>query len=161
MSNIRRYELYIVLRPDLDDEQREAFIESLNAFVNEQAGQIISTQRLGKRRLAYPIQHQIEGYDVLYELLLPAPAPHAIEARLRLSENVLRYLLVRRDDLPLDAGAVEAVARQAEEKAQADAAAAEAAAEEAAAAEETATTEDKTSTEESEPAVAESETSEE
>ncbi|GAP61647.1 small subunit ribosomal protein S6 [Ardenticatena maritima] len=160
MSNIRRYELYIVLRPDLDDEQREAFIESLNAFVGEQAGQIISTQRLGKRRLAYPIQHLLEGYDVLYELLLPAPAPNAIEARLRLSENVLRYLLVRRDDLPLDAGAVEAVARQAEEKAQADATAAEAEAE-AAESESAEATEDETTTEVSEPAVAESETSEE
>jgi len=121
MSNIRRYELYIVLRPDLDDEQRETFIESLNAFVNDQAGQIISTQRLGKRRLAYPIQHLLEGYDVLYELLLPA------------------------------AGAVEAVARQAEEKAQADAAAAE----------EPATTADETPTEEGEFSAAESETSEE
>jgi len=100
VNELRRYELYVVLRADLEDEELETAIARLNAFITSAKGLILEIERRGRRRLAYPIKHQLEGYDILYDLLLPPPGPAFIENQLRLSEQVLRYLLVRRDDLP-------------------------------------------------------------
>lgn len=100
VNELRRYELYVVLRPDLEDEELETAITRLNTFITSRNGLILGLERRGRRRLAYPIKHHLEGYDVLYDLLLPPPGPAFVENQLRLSEQVLRYLLVRRDDLP-------------------------------------------------------------
>ncbi|MDQ7028296.1 MAG: 30S ribosomal protein S6 [Ardenticatenia bacterium] len=100
MEDLRRYELYVVLRPDLEDEELTATVERLNGFITARDGLILSLQHLGRRRLAYPIKHHLEGYDLLYDLLLPPLGPAFVEQQMRLREEILRYLLVRRDDLP-------------------------------------------------------------
>ncbi|GEM_PF-506318 len=100
MDDLRRYELYVVLRPDLEDEELDAAVERLNGFITACDGIILSVEHRGRRRLAYPIKHHLEGYDLLYDLLLPPPGPAFVEHQMRLREEILRHLLVRRDDLP-------------------------------------------------------------
>lgn len=95
----RRYELYTVLTAGLEEEELEPLVERLNSIITNTGGEILEAQRKGRRRLAYYINHQGEGYDLIYQLALPAEAPASIERQLRLQENVLRYLLVRREDL--------------------------------------------------------------
>ena len=99
MDDRRRYELYTVLSAGLEDEALDALVERLNTIITNTGGEILEARRKGRRRLAYGINRQGEGYDVIYQLVLPPEAPVTIERQLSLQETVLRYLIVRREDL--------------------------------------------------------------
>lgn len=99
MDDRRRYELYTVLSAGLEDEALDALVERLNTIITNTGGAILEARRKGRRRLAYGINRQGEGYDVIYQLALPPEAPVVIERQLGLQESVLRYLIVRREDL--------------------------------------------------------------
>lgn len=99
MDERRLYELYVVLTSGLEEDAFEALVARLNDIIVTHGGEILEAKRKGRRRLAYAINRQAEGYDIIYQLVLPAEAPAAIERQLRLQENVLRYLVVRREDL--------------------------------------------------------------
>ncbi|MGH2542209.1 MAG: 30S ribosomal protein S6 [Ardenticatenaceae bacterium] len=99
MDELRRYELYVVFQPELNDEQLEGRIERTNGFLTGNRGEIIEVVRKGKRRLAYPIERYNQGIDVVYQAYLPASSLETLERQLNLTEDVIRYLLLRRDDL--------------------------------------------------------------
>jgi small subunit ribosomal protein S6 len=99
VDELRRYELYIVFQPDLEDEQLETRIERVNGFLTAGEGVIVEVVRKGRRRLAYPIRKHNQGIDVIYQANLPSSRLEVIERQLNLYEDVLRYLVVRRDDL--------------------------------------------------------------
>jgi small subunit ribosomal protein S6 len=99
VDELRRYELYIVFQPELEDEQLEARIERVNGFLTAGEGVIVEVVRKGRRRLAYPIRKYNQGIDVIYQANLPSNRLEVIERQLNLYEDVLRYLVVRRDDL--------------------------------------------------------------
>ncbi|HBY94319.1 MAG: 30S ribosomal protein S6 [Ardenticatenaceae bacterium] len=99
MDDRRRYELYAVLSVGLEEDALEALVARLDDIIVNSGGEVLEVKRKGRRRLAYAIHHQNEGYDIVYQLTLPAEAPASIERQLRLQEDVLRYLLLRREDL--------------------------------------------------------------
>lgn len=91
------YELTVVYSPLAADQQKKAF-ESLEQLVKSRGGEVLSSEVLGKRNLAYPIKKQTEGvYGVLLLVLAP-DGPAAIDADLRVNEEVLRYLLIKTKD---------------------------------------------------------------
>ena len=94
---MRNYELTFIVHPELDKEGVSAAIESVKQLVLESGGQVNQVDPWGKRRLAYPIRKQREGYYVVMQVQLPPEAISELERRLELSEEVLRYLLVRTD----------------------------------------------------------------
>lgn len=95
----RRYELYTVLTAGLEEENFEELTQRVEGYITTNGGDIVEQQRKGRRRLAYAINRNSDGYDIIYQVMLPTEAPATIERQLRLNENVLRYLLVRREDL--------------------------------------------------------------
>lgn len=99
MDDRRRYELYTILSSGLEEDAFEALVARVTEIIVNNGGEILEARRKGRRRLTYQINHQSEGYDIVYQLVLPAEAPASIERQLRLQENVLRYLLLRREDL--------------------------------------------------------------
>ncbi|MGB0387843.1 MAG: 30S ribosomal protein S6 [Ardenticatenaceae bacterium] len=99
MEELRRYELYVIFQPDLDAEQLEAEIDRLNGYLVSNESDIIEVARKGKRRLAYPIRKYTQGIDVIYQLYYLGPRIPALERVLNLNENLIRYLMIRRDDL--------------------------------------------------------------
>lgn len=99
MDELRRYELYIVLQPELDSEQLEECIERMNNYLTGHNGEIIEVVRKGKRRLAYPINKLTQGIDIIYQTNLPSRSMGALERQLNFNEDVIRYLCIRRDDL--------------------------------------------------------------
>lgn len=99
MDELRRYELYIVLQPELDSEQLEECIERINNYLTGHNGEIIEVVRKGKRRLAYPIRKLTQGIDIIYQTNLPSRSMGTLERQLNLNEDVIRYLMIRRDDL--------------------------------------------------------------
>lgn len=115
MDERRRYELYVVFQPDLDEEGVESRIDRVNSTITTNQGEIIEVARKGKRKLAYPINRHTHGIDVLYQANLVPTTVELMERQFNLSEDVIRYLFVRRDDLAKAARqATAAAARPAE-----------------------------------------------
>src|ERR1035437_10556109 len=92
---MRRYELMLVLRPDLADDKVQASLERTARAIAGGGGQIVKQAPWGRRRLAYPIDHHREGsyYVILFEA--PATAIAELERGLMISEEVLRHLVTR------------------------------------------------------------------
>ena len=92
---MRRYELMLVLRPDLADDKVQASLERTARAIAAGGGQIVKQAPWGRRRLAYPIDHHREGsyYVILFEA--PATAIAELERGLLISEEVLRHLVTR------------------------------------------------------------------
>jgi small subunit ribosomal protein S6 len=90
---MRRYELMLVLRPDLADDKVQGALERTARAIAAGGGQIVKQAPWGRRRLAYPIDHHREGsyYVLLFEA--PATAIAELERGLLISEEVLRHLV--------------------------------------------------------------------
>lgn len=94
---MRKYEMTLVLRADLSDSDLTIQLETIQGWIEANGGKIAHVDHWGLRRLAYPIAKQRDGYYVLFEVELPPNAPTGIEQDLRIAENVLRYLIIRKD----------------------------------------------------------------
>jgi small subunit ribosomal protein S6 len=92
---VRRYELMLVLRPDAPDERASAVIDRTTRYVVAEGGQIVKVAPWGRRRLAYPIERYREGSYHIIVFEAPAEAIAELERSLQITEDVLRYLVVR------------------------------------------------------------------
>jgi len=98
-NDLRDYELVVVISPEVADEALEATLDSVSKFVTESGGAISDIERWGKRKLAYPLKHFMEGNYVLVRFKMNPVSGKQIEANLRISEDVLRHLLIRLDEV--------------------------------------------------------------
>jgi small subunit ribosomal protein S6 len=89
------YELVLVFSPAVAEEDAEAAIGKVSQFITERGGTSSTVEHWGKRRLAYPIKHFIEGSYVLTRFKLKRKLTRELEASLRISEEVLRHLLLK------------------------------------------------------------------
>ena len=94
-ENLHDYEMVLVISPDVAEEKFEARIENISRFITEKGGVISDIERWGKRKLAYPIKHSVEGSFVLTRFKLDPASGKELEANLGISEDVLRHLLIK------------------------------------------------------------------
>lgn len=91
---MREYELTIIVQPDLDDTAFNEAINKVTGWITENGGEISKTEIWGKRKLAYPIRKQVEGYYALLHVKLPAKYNIELERNLRFLEPIMRFLLI-------------------------------------------------------------------
>ena len=96
---MREYELMVVLDPNLDDAAIEALNTRVANMVTQRGGTIDTVDNWGRKRLAYPIGRFRDGVYVLTRMQLPPTAAVEIERALKLTESVIRHLLVRAEGL--------------------------------------------------------------
>ncbi len=96
-EQLRDYELVIVVSPEVDEERLEATVNNVSQFVVGKGGVVSEVGKWGKRKLAYPIRHFVEGNYVLTKFKMKPAFGKELETNLRISEEVLRYLLIRLD----------------------------------------------------------------
>jgi small subunit ribosomal protein S6 len=96
---VRDYELMVVLDPNLDDAAIEALNTRIQTLVTQRGGTVESVEPWGRKRLAYPIGRYRDGVYILSRLQLPPNAAVEIERALKLTESVIRHLLVRAEGL--------------------------------------------------------------
>ena len=94
-EQLRDYELVLVISPEVAEEKFEATIDNVSRFITGKGGVISDIERWGKRKLAYPIKHFVEGSYVLAHFKSKPEFNKELEANLQISEEVLRYLLVK------------------------------------------------------------------
>ena len=96
-SELRDYELVLIISPEVTDEAFEATLGNLSKSVTESGGTVSNVERWGKRKLAYPLKHFMEANYVLTQLKMSPASGKQLEANLRISEDVLRHLLIKVD----------------------------------------------------------------
>src|SRR3972149_10419731 len=94
-EGLRDYELTIIIDPKITEDKLEARIDGISQFITERGGIVSEVQRWGKRKLAYPIKHSLEGVYALARFKLRPASGRELEANLRISEDVLRHLLIK------------------------------------------------------------------
>ena len=97
---MREYELMFVLTPELQEDGVTAATERVTSLITNRGGEITKTDTWGRRRMAYPIRHQLDGLYTVLRFRLDANLTDELERNLRLNESVLRHLIVRAEEVP-------------------------------------------------------------
>jgi small subunit ribosomal protein S6 len=92
---LRDYELILIISPEVTGESLDTTLDNIGQFIIKKGGTISSVDQWGKRKLAYPLEHFMEGNYVLTRLKVNPALGKELESRLRISEEVLRHLLIR------------------------------------------------------------------
>ena len=92
---MNKYELAVVVNAKIEDDARTATIEKVMEYITRFGGTITNVDEWGKRRLAYEIQKMREGFYYFIQFEADSTCPIEVERRVRIMENVIRFLCVR------------------------------------------------------------------
>jgi small subunit ribosomal protein S6 len=95
---LRDYEVLYIVRADLDDDKVQDAVKRVNTLIERSGGQADKTNLWGKRKLAYEVKHQKEGAYVLQDFQLDPNRVPELESSLKITEEVLRHLIVRKPE---------------------------------------------------------------
>lgn len=93
-----KYELCLVLNAKIEDDERNAALEKVKNYITRFGGTITNVDEAGKKRLAYEVQKMREGFYYFIQFDAETSAPFEIENRIRIMDNVLRFLCVKADE---------------------------------------------------------------
>ena len=91
------YEVMFIIDPTLEDEKKDATVETVKGIIAAE-GEVGNVDVWGMRKLAYPIQKKTEGYYVVIEFKAEHTLPKELDRRLKISDNVIRHLIVNKDE---------------------------------------------------------------
>ena len=94
---MKKYELCVVVTTKIEDEERAATVEKVKDIITRFGGNVTNVDEWGKRKLAYEIQKMKEGYYYFIHFEAEATVPGEVEQRIRIMDNVLRYLCVKQE----------------------------------------------------------------
>ena len=97
---MRDYEVLYIVRADLEDDKVQDIVKRVNTLIEKAGGSVERTNVWGKRKLAYEVKHQKEGSYVLQDFQIGPERIPELEAALKITEEVLRHLIVRKPDKP-------------------------------------------------------------
>ncbi|MDD3184763.1 MAG: 30S ribosomal protein S6 [Anaerostipes sp.] len=92
-----KYELALVVNAKIEDDARTEVVEKVKAMITEAGATITNVDEWGKKRLAYEIQKMNEGFYYFIQFDAETAVPAELEAKLRIMEPVLRFLVVKQD----------------------------------------------------------------
>jgi small subunit ribosomal protein S6 len=95
---MRIYEELFIVRPDLPEEETDQLIEQLSTLIASQGGNVDKSEKWGVRKLAYRVQKRTEGFYVLLQFVAQPETVKELERRLRVSDEVLKFITVRIDE---------------------------------------------------------------
>ena len=94
----RTYEIMFIVRPDVEEAELDKLIEGFSANVTDGGGEVKSVEKMGRRRLAYTVRKFNDGFYVLLTVAAAGSLIAEIERRLRVSEQVIKFITVRMDE---------------------------------------------------------------
>ena len=96
---MRTYETMLVLKSGLEEEARDAVIAKFEGVIAKEGGNVLPTTKLGKRRLAYEIDNNREGFYALLNFEANTTTPAELERLMKIDDNVIRYLTVVKEEV--------------------------------------------------------------
>lgn len=94
---MNNYEVMFIIEAALEDDKKEAAIEMVKDVISA-GGEVGKVDIWGMRRLAYPIQKKNEGYYVLIEFKAGADLPKELDRRLKISDSIIRHIIINKDE---------------------------------------------------------------
>jgi small subunit ribosomal protein S6 len=94
----RLYEVMFIVRPDVEDEEADKLIEALSTTVKTGGGVVKSAEKLGRRKLAYQVRKFNDGNYILFTVEANGAVVLELERRLRVTEQVIKFITVRIDE---------------------------------------------------------------
>lgn len=94
----RTYEVMYIVRPDLEEADLDKLIDGFATVVTNGGGEVTQTEKLGRRRLAYVVRKFQDGFYVLLHISADGPLVAELERRLRVTEQVIKFITVRTDE---------------------------------------------------------------
>jgi len=94
----RTYEIVFIIDPEAEDAEVMRLTEAVQKIITDQGGSITKTEMMGKRQLAYEINHKRDGVYVLLEVDGSGAEIAELERRMRVNDRILRYMTVRVDE---------------------------------------------------------------
>ena len=95
---MNKYELALVVNAKVEEDVKVATLEAVKELIARFGGTVTNVDDWGKKRLAYEIQKMKEAFYYFIRFEAPTTAPAEIESRVRIMDNVIRYLCVRQDE---------------------------------------------------------------
>ena len=93
-----QYELMYILSSNVPDNEEPALSDKIKKFIIDQGAEITKEEKLGKKRLAYPIKKTRNGFYVLFEFKAESDKLAEIEHKVRVTQGVIRYLIINLDE---------------------------------------------------------------
>jgi ribosomal protein S6 len=94
---LKRYEVIVIVKSDLTDEDITALIERIEKIITERKGLIVKIDKWGKRRLAYEISKQKDGYYFLIDLVGDGPIIDEIERNYKIDDRILKFITIKKE----------------------------------------------------------------
>ncbi len=94
---MNKYELALVVNAKIEDEARTATVEKVKEYITRFGGTVTNVDEWGKKRLAYEVQKMKEGFYYFIQFESASTCPAELEDRVRIMDNVIRYLCIRQD----------------------------------------------------------------
>lgn len=95
---MNKYELAVIVSAKIEDDERAAVVDKCKALIERFGGTVTNVDEWGKKRLAYEVQKMKEAFYYFIAFDAEATAPAEIESRIRIMDNVIRYLCVRQNE---------------------------------------------------------------
>ena len=94
---MNKYELALVVSAKIEDDARTATVEKAKEYITRAGGTVTEVEETGKKKLAYEIQKMSEGYYYFIQFEAAGTVPAAVERDVRIMDNVLRFLVVKKE----------------------------------------------------------------
>jgi small subunit ribosomal protein S6 len=102
---LRDYELVVILNPEIGDDALPDSLLRVEQAITSRGGEVVESNNWGRRRLAYPIQRHFEGSYIVSQIKLDPTLVPELEGTFRISEDVIRHMIIRADEVrPADNG---------------------------------------------------------
>lgn len=95
---MNKYELALIVSAKIEDDARAAVVDKAKDYIARFGGTVTEVEDWGKKRLAYEIQKMNEGFYYFIQFDAAATLPAELEQNVRIMDNVLRFLIVRKDE---------------------------------------------------------------
>lgn len=95
---MNKYELALIVSAKIEDDARAAVVEKAKEYIARFGGTVTEVEDWGKKKLAYDIQKMSEGFYYFIQFDAAAEVPAELEQSVRIMDNVLRFLCVRKDE---------------------------------------------------------------
>ena len=98
MAEKRVYEVMYIVTPDAADDDVTKLNETLQGVIEKEGGSVVKLENMGRRRMAYEIKRKTEGHYVLFEIEGSGSEIAELERRMRVNDQIMRFLTVRVDE---------------------------------------------------------------
>ncbi len=95
---MNKYELTLIVNAKIEDDVRTATVEKAKEYITRFGGTVTEVEEWGKKKLAYEIQKMSEGFYYFIKFDAAAEVPAQVEQNVRIMDNVLRFLCIRKDE---------------------------------------------------------------